>query len=83
MLKLRNSDFVTNVSRILRDLTTRTRARMYESKNIPGIRSAGVDDLYHDECMQEVAGDHIWTERSWLLLEYYRHDVIADVSFTL
>ena len=30
-----------------------------------------------------MARDHIWTERGWLLLEYYRDDVVPDVSFAL
>jgi len=54
-----------------------------KSKNIPRIRSAGVDDLHDDKGMQEVAGDHVWTEGRRFLLKYDGNDVIADVSFAL
>jgi len=53
------------------------------TKNIPRIRSAGVDDLHDDKGMQEVASDHVWTEGRRFLLKYDGNDVIADVSFAL
>lgn len=54
-----------------------------ESKNIPRIRSAGVDDLYDDEGVQEVAGDHVRAEGRRFLLKYDSDNVVADVSFAL
>lgn len=55
----------------------------YESKNIPRIRSAGVDDLYDDKGVQEVAGNHVRAEGRRFLLKYDGDDVVADVPFTL
>lgn len=49
LLKIGNSDWVTDTSEFR--ATSLYGHSAYESKNIPGIRSARVDDLYHDECM--------------------------------
>lgn len=53
------------------------------SKNIPRIGGAGVDDLHDDEGVQEVASDHIRAEGRRFLLKYDSNDVVADVPFAL